>query len=70
MCAHENRSGRYATAYALVKDFLEFDSISTIRISWQKTNPARRVVATAGGLPFEFTLTQCLASTIYEEKGA
>jgi hypothetical protein len=29
MCAHKNRSGRYATPYALVKDFLEFDSIST-----------------------------------------
>jgi hypothetical protein len=33
MCAHENRNGRYASFYASVKDFLEFDSISNIRRS-------------------------------------
>ena len=33
MCAHENRMGRYASFYVPVKDFLEFDSISTIRRS-------------------------------------
>jgi hypothetical protein len=36
MCAHENRSETYASFYALVKDFLEFDSISTIRRSFGK----------------------------------
>jgi hypothetical protein len=33
MCAHENRDGPYASFCALVKDFLEFDSISTIQRS-------------------------------------
>jgi hypothetical protein len=50
MCAHENRTGRYASFYAPVKDFLEFDSISTIRrspaVGWQQTNAARRFVDT------------------------
>jgi hypothetical protein len=31
MCAHENRTGPYASFCASVKDFLEFDTISTIR---------------------------------------
>jgi len=50
MCAHENRNGRYASFYALVKNFLEFDSISTILRSaaagWHRTNAARRFVDT------------------------
>ena len=33
MCAHENSNGPYASFYALVKDFLEFDSIQPIRRS-------------------------------------
>jgi hypothetical protein len=31
MCAHENRSGRYANFCAFVKNFVKCDSISTIR---------------------------------------
>jgi len=50
MCAHENKTGPYASFYAPVKDFLEFDSISTIRrsaaVGWQETNAARRFVDT------------------------
>jgi hypothetical protein len=38
-------------------------------LSWQRTNAARRFVDTSGSLPFVFTLTQWLASTIYEEEG-
>ena len=50
MCAHENKAGRYASFHALVKNFLEFDSISTTRrsaaVGWQQTNAARRFVDT------------------------
>src|SRR5882762_2132212 len=55
------------------QEFSKCDSILTIRraaaVGWQWTNAVRRFVATSGSLPFVFTLTQCVASTIYEEKG-
>jgi hypothetical protein len=68
------QNGRYASFYAPVKDFLEFDSISTIRQSaavvWQRTRLLEDSLTPIRIVAIRVTLTQWLDSTIYEDKGA
>jgi hypothetical protein len=64
MCAHKNSNGPYASFYALVKDFLEFDSIQPIRRSVGKDQCCKK--SRSHGL----TLTSARLRQFYEEKGA
>jgi hypothetical protein len=70
----QKQNGRYASFYAPVKDFLEFDSISTIRQSARAVGNGpscwRIRLTPIGIVAFCLTLTQWLDSTIYEDKGA
>jgi hypothetical protein len=64
-------TAQYASFYAFVNKFSKCDSISTIRRAGGNGPMLQEEwLIPSASLPFAFTLTQWLDSTIYEDKGA